>query len=365
MNMEKSWRKTVPWRNNAIEVVNEREPPMPVSLNDVLSPLVAPLVAWAVFAVSFLYNRSRLRNCLYLAVALLATVGYVTSLASESGYLPGLVVIFLALLFVLVVPFFLIGNGVVMLRREGRSLANLLSLIVGIIVLLGEAACVYVVLGTVQWAIPNTTIHRLVALFGISVFYFCCVFLMFITYSKFIEHVPHRRDFDFLIVHGAGLLNGDQVSKLLADRLDKAIEVYRRDATPPVIITSGGQGADETVSEAHAMALYLLDHGIPADHIVEEGESPDTMTNVINSKRIIDERPGRKRVALISSNYHVYRCLLDARKAGLRCTGIGARVAAYYWPSAVIREFIAVFTRPAYLALFIVCWLPCALLVFA
>ncbi len=113
------------------------------------------------------------------------------------------------------------------------------------------------------------------------------------------------------------------------------------------------------------MAQYLIDHGIPSDHIVEEGESPDTMVNIVNSRRIIDQREGRKRVALISSNYHVYRCLLDARKAGLKCTGIGAHVAPYYWPSAVIREFIAVFTRPVYLALFIVCWLPCLLLVLA
>ncbi len=175
-------------------------------MDDFLDLLTPVLIVWGVFAVSFLYNRSRLRNCLYLAVALLATVGFVTSLASESGYLPGLVVIFLALLFVLVVPFFLIGNGVIMLRREGRNLANLLSFLVGVIVLLGEAACVYVVLGTVQGTIMPTAMHRLVALFGMSVFYFCCVFLMFITYSKFIEHVPHRRDFDYLIVHGAGLL---------------------------------------------------------------------------------------------------------------------------------------------------------------
>ncbi|MDD6373343.1 MAG: YdcF family protein [Bifidobacteriaceae bacterium] len=284
-------------------------------MDDFLDLLTPVLIVWGVFAVSFLYNRSRLRNCLYLAVALLATVGFVTSLASESGYLPGLVVIFLALLFVLVVPFFLIGNGVIMLRREGRNLANLLSFLVGVIVLLGEAACVYVVLGTVQGTIMPTAMHRLVALFGMSVFYFCCVFLMFITYSKFIEHVPHRRDFDYLIVHGAGLLHSDQVSKLLADRLDKAIEVYSRDPTPPIIITSGGRGVDETVTEAHAMAQYLIDHGIPSDHIVEEGESPDTMANIVNSRRIIDQREGRKRVALISSNYHVYRCLLDARKA--------------------------------------------------
>ena len=68
-----------------------------------------------------------------------------------------------------------------------------------------------------------------------------------------------------------------------------------------------------------------------------------TRENLLNSKAIIDAREGEKKTALVSSNYHVYRCLLLAREIGLKCTGIGADVALYYWPSALIREFIAVF----------------------
>ena len=32
----------------------------------------------------------------------------------------------------------------------------------------------------------------------------------------------------------------------------------------------------------------------------------------------------------------------DARKCNLKCTGIGSHVAFYYWPSALIREYIAI-----------------------
>lgn len=45
----------------------------------------------------------------------------------------------------------------------------------------------------------------------------------------------------------------------------------------------------------------------------------------------------------------MYRCLKLAEKAGLKCTGIGAHVAPYYWPSAIIREFIAVFLEKGFL----------------
>ena len=61
-----------------------------------------------------------------------------------------------------------------------------------------------------------------------------------------------------------------------------------------------------------------------------------------NSKKIIESREGRKYTALVTSNYHVYRALRYCRKTGLQCTGIGSRVAFYYWPSALIREYIAV-----------------------
>ena len=88
---------------------------------------------------------------------------------------------------------------------------------------------------------------------------------------------------------------------------------------------------------------YLTERGIPEDHIIMEDRSTTTEENVIFSGRIVRSREGGRRIALISSNYHVYRCLRIAAREGLKCTGIGAKVAAYYWPSALIREFAAVF----------------------
>ena len=92
------------------------------------------------------------------------------------------------------------------------------------------------------------------------------------------------------------------------------------------------------------MKQYLLAHGIPEEHIIPEDQSKNTMDNLQNSKDIIFSKEGKHRVALVTSNYHVYRCLLYAKSLKMKCTVIGAPVAWYYWPSAVIREFVAVFT---------------------
>ena len=123
------------------------------------------------------------------------------------------------------------------------------------------------------------------------------------------------------------------------------------------MIPSGGKGADEAVSEAEAMEKYLLEKGIPAEMIIKEDQSTTTYENLQNSKTIIDSRPGSKYTVLVTSNYHVYRALRYCRKIGLECTGVGSHVAFYYWPSAMIREFIAVHAEKKHLITFIIGWI--------
>jgi uncharacterized SAM-binding protein YcdF (DUF218 family) len=47
----------------------------------------------------------------------------------------------------------------------------------------------------------------------------------------------------------------------------------------------------------------------------------------------------------VTSNYHVFRTAMIARTVGIRGQVTGARTAGYYWPSAMLREFAAVFLR--------------------
>jgi uncharacterized SAM-binding protein YcdF (DUF218 family) len=200
---------------------------------------------------------------------------------------------------------------------------------------------------------------------SLSVIYISVSFLIFMFYSVFLMIIPRRSNFDYVIIHGAGLIDGNKVSKLLADRIDKAIDVYKKDPTPTVLIPSGGKGKDELMPEAAAMAAYLREKGIPEDRIIMEDRSATTMENLQFSKKIIDERKGGRYTALVTSNYHVYRALRYCRKIGLECTGIGSRVAMYYWPSALIREYIAVHAERKHLLTFLAGWILVLLLNFA
>ena len=311
-----------------------------------LGPMLA--CTWLLTIGSVILQPQKYRNSFLLMFSLLVTLVFVTSCLGEEGPTFALISFLLVMLALFLVPLLLIVNGIQMIRRESFCLAHCLSLGLGLFVGIGELAAIAYVF-SLAGSIGTERLSLWVMLLVWTVFYFSSLVLSFVIYSVFIQVFPHRMNFGYVIIHGCGLAGGERLTKLLSNRVDKAIEIYEKCKAKPIIIPSGGQGGDEKLSEAEAMRRYLIDRGIPEDHIVLEDCSATTAENLSFSKAIIDARGDRRRVALVSSNYHVYRCLRLAKQVGLRCTGIGADVAFYYWPSALIREFVAVFLSRRFL----------------
>ena len=331
----------------------------------VLELAVPCLVFWGILAISVASDRSKFRNCIYLLMAVLSTAPLFCALfgTHQVGAARALSILVFAGL--LSVPVILIANGVTMYHKEGHSLANMLSLLLGILVAIGEACAFLFYIFPIFWSEGTSRYMasgmKAVLFISLSVIYVSAIFASFMSYTVLLQLIPRKRDFDYVIIHGCGLIKGRKVSKLLADRIDKAIEVYRKDPSPPILIPSGGKGSDEEISEAEAMEGYLLEHGIPADRIIKEDNSKTTRENLVFSKKIIEERSAQEAVspyiALVTSNYHVYRALSLCDQIGLDCTGIGAHVAPYYWPSALIREFAAIMSKKKNFVMFVAGWL--------
>lgn len=130
---------------------------------------------------------------------------------------------------------------------------------------------------------------------------------------------------------------------LLRGRIDKALELWKAQGAHAILIPSGGQGSDEVISEAEAMARYLSSRGVPQDSILLEDRSTTTMENLLFAKHLLEARVlGAYRCAFVTSDYHVFRTSLYASKVGLKGDGIGSKTAGYYFPTAFIREFIAI-----------------------
>lgn len=147
---------------------------------------------------------------------------------------------------------------------------------------------------------------------------------------------------DAIIVLGSGI-RGERLSQGLKSRLNRAIDCYR--LNPDVlIIVSGGQGEQETITEALAMERYLLEKGIPQSSIVKEEQATSTYENFKFSKEILDKRFGSDyTVAFVSNDYHIYRASRLAKLAGFDDTTHAHSNTKWYTatPSSM-REILAV-----------------------
>lgn len=132
-------------------------------------------------------------------------------------------------------------------------------------------------------------------------------------------------DASYLIVLGAGV-NGRTPSLSLTNRLTAA-EQWLREHPDSYAILSGGQGPREEISEAEVMYQWLTARGIAAERLYREDRSTSTRENFQYSAALLRQLNGTlpESVAVLSSEYHLYRAKYLARQIGLEPLGVPAR----------------------------------------
>ena len=240
----------------------------------------------------------------------------------------------------------MIVNGIVVLKKEGKRLSNLLPTLMGLGILI-YAIVFKVYIENIYNYISNYWVFNIATyLFTLITFLFLIfmfVFFSLLSYSILYLYLPKKKDYDYIIIHGSGLINGEKVPPLLAARIDKAIEAYKVSEKENVkFIASGGQGLDEKISEAKAIRNYLIDKGIETEKIIIEDKSTNTYENLKFSKEIAEKEIENPVYLFISNNYHIFRATIYAKKLKMNGYGVGAKTAGYYIPSAFIREYVAI-----------------------
>ncbi len=111
---------------------------------------------------------------------------------------------------------------------------------------------------------------------------------------------------DMIIVLGGGISVRGILPFWVETRLDKATELYVSTQIPKILLS--GKGRDDfPVTEARAMHDYLLLKGIPAEDILTEELSRDTIQNAFFSM-VIHLTPLKVKSALVITNtFHIER----------------------------------------------------------
>lgn len=147
----------------------------------------------------------------------------------------------------------------------------------------------------------------------VIVILFVAVLLYFIGKITIGSLVRTAAPADNAIVLGLALENGQPTSDLIS-RLDTA-ESYAKENPEAVLILTGGNPDESGKTEAAVMRDLLSERGMAEDRMKLEDRAGSTEENFANTAKMINpEDP----VVLISSNYHMDRAAITARKAGFR-----------------------------------------------
>jgi len=301
--------------------------------------------ALVLFVVGVIRDSRSFSNAVFLGLGLaLGALGFAERLADNPDRPARLLILALLLLMILgplLTAGYLVVNGITVIRREGVRPATLLSLLAGL------AIVAVIALDVAADRAGSVKLTLFTAVTTLVFGYVSFLLVSYVIYAFLYSRMAVDDDADFVVVLGSGLKGGSRVTPLLASRLERGRQVYSALAAHgppgPLLIVSGGKGSDEHLTEAEAMARYLTERGFPAARLMREDRSRTTEENLAFSQAIMDQAGPGSACVIVTSSFHAFRAAIIARRLGVNGHVTGAPTAAYYWPTAILREFAAVF----------------------
>ncbi len=145
-----------------------------------------------------------------------------------------------------------------------------------------------------------------------------------------------------VIILGCGVNSDGSPSAIMQERVNAGLKYLESHPDEPVIV-SGGQLGGAPISEAESMRQSLIDHGIEENRIYIEDQSRTTAENLRFSTMVIKENRLSQNVAVVTSEFHLARACLYAKRNGLNPAPVKAVTPWYALPSYALREVYAVF----------------------
>ncbi|GGG20023.1 hypothetical protein GCM10010964_05330 [Caldovatus sediminis] len=119
-----------------------------------------------------------------------------------------------------------------------------------------------------------------------------------------------------ILIFGAAVRPDGGPSATLRRRVEAAAAFGETLQPPPLYVPTGGQGRHGP-AEAAVMAALLRARGVPPGRIAEEPTGTDTLSSVLACARLLRARGHAGPVFAATSAYHLPRCVLLLRLAGL------------------------------------------------
>lgn len=258
-----------------------------------------------------------------------------------------------AVFFMMVLCLMLGVSNIALIRHEGLCLNNALSLLVAAFYIGGTFALYWISDFLTENVFRGginvflTVLNTVVPLFLLLMLcYFECILVGSGVMGWLAAREKPEYDKDYIIILGCSIDKRGGLLPLLKGRVNRAIRyAWQQEietGIPLKYVPSGGQGSNEIMSEGSAMELYLLSHGAEEDEVFPEKKSVNTWENMCFSKKIIDGLKPDAKIAFATTNYHMLRSGILARRAGIDAQGVAGDTKWYFWPNGFIREFFGI-----------------------
>jgi len=118
------------------------------------------------------------------------------------------------------------------------------------------------------------------------------------------------------VVFGASIYGNGELSPVLADRVETAIELYRARKVDRILVS--GDARHRSYNEPKAMSEYLITHSVAPNDVIVDTSGRSTYETCLRAK----EAFGLKRAVLVSQSFHLSRALYIANQLGLDAVGM-------------------------------------------
>ena len=152
-----------------------------------------------------------------------------------------------------------------------------------------------------------------------------------------VEKAAKLEDVDCIIVLGCQVKDDGSLSRMLRDRLIRALEVYEAGAAPKLLM-SGDHGRED-YDEVGAMKNYAIENGVPSENVFMDHAGFSTYETVYRAKEIFEA----DKVIIVTQEYHLYRALYIAKQLGVDAYGVSSDLNTYAGQS--MRDFREVLAR--------------------
>ena len=128
---------------------------------------------------------------------------------------------------------------------------------------------------------------------------------------------------DCVIVPGALVYSNQRPSPILQDRLDVALQVYRTGITNRIIV-SGDHGTEQ-YDEVNVMRQYLLEKGVPPEHIFMDHAGFDTYDTMYRARDVFQV----KKAIVVTQTFHLNRALYIGQALDIDIQGVPSDLQVY------------------------------------